>query len=75
MPRTDRKLIDAGILMGFLNINDRFHKICRDFFDAVHKGNKIQIVIPAHTFIEVNTKLRKKQRSKSWNGYPSFKMI
>ena len=73
---TQRKLIDASVLIGLLNTKDKHHKKCVDFINKVSAANftdsGVALVIPIHTFIEVNTKIRKLKNAGIWEGIRPF---
>ena len=75
----EKFLIDANIILGFLNKKDPHHQKCLKFFQEINakykKGEKIQGVIPMHLMIEVNINIRRKKRNKDWNGISSLDMI
>ena len=70
--RTIRKLVDASVLLGLLNTKDRFREASKKFFTGVHNGDEVQLIIPPHTFIEVNTKMRKIKKKNKWTGLSPF---
>lgn len=70
--RNLRKVIDASVLMGVLNVNDKFHIPCLNFFQKVSTDNHTALILPMHTVIEINTKLRKLKKSGKWTSYQNF---
>ncbi len=70
--RNIRKVIDASILMGFLNVDDKFHGLCSNFFQKVSADNQTALILPMHTVIEINTKLRKLKKNGKWTSNQNF---
>lgn len=70
--RNLRKVIDANVLMSVLNVDDKFHGLCLNFFQKVSADNQTALVLPMHTVIEINTKLRKLKKNGKWTSNQNF---
>jgi len=75
MLRSVRKLVDACVWLALLNKKDKFHERSLIFLKNVHEGNNVQIVIPSHTMIEVNIKLKKIKKTGKWDGVSPFEAV
>ena len=74
-----RFVVDANIIIGFLNTKDEHHDRCLAFLKEVdnrhRKGEGVQAVVPMQAWIEVNISIRRKKRDKAWKGVPPFDLI
>jgi len=63
-------VVDASVVLGLLNTSDKYHKVCKDFWDnfnSSHENNKdIKLIFPSVLHFEVNRRIRTKKRNKEW---------
>jgi len=75
----EKFIIDANIILGLLNKEDKHHEKCLKFFQEIDakykKGEKIQGIIPLHLAIEVNINIRKRKENKTWDGIPPLDIM
>ena len=75
----ERFVVDANIILGFLNTKDEHHDRCLAFLKEIdnrhRKGDRVQGVVPIHSMVEVNINVRRKKRDKAWKGVPPFHLI
>ena len=74
-----RFVLDANIVLGFLNKKDEHHDRCLAFLSEIDnshkKGEKVQAVLPMHAGIEVNISIGRKKRNRTWTGIPPLQII
>ena len=75
----ERFVLDASIILGFLNTKDEHHDRCLAFLKEIdnrhRRGEAVQGVVPMHAWIEVNISIRRKKRDKTWKGVYPFDLI
>lgn len=75
----NRFIVDANIILGYLNKKDKHHQKCLKFFDDLKtlykNGAQSQCVIPLHLEIEVNININKRKQNNDWEGIETRKFI
>lgn len=78
MNNMQRKLVDASVMLGFLNQDDEHHSRSMQFMQSIFAANTpqptITLIFPMHALIEINTKLRKIKKENKWRGISPLEM-